>query len=103
MLIYSVTCTVGTGDGEVRGRTVAEVIDFLCRTKGKEFEGAIFIKGTRKIFDRYIIMVNGEKVDIDKGLGKKSRRATWSRYSLTWAPAVKPFMSGARCSVRVRG
>ncbi len=74
MRVYSVTCIVGTGEGEVRGKTVAEIIDSLCLSKGKEFKDAVYRKGTRKIYDIYIITVNGERVDIEKGLGRKVKK-----------------------------
>ena len=55
MRLYGVTCIVGAGEGEVKGKTVAEVIKNICIQKSAEFKNSIYKPGTSKISDQYII------------------------------------------------
>ncbi|MFH1822047.1 MAG: MoaD/ThiS family protein [Methanobacteriota archaeon] len=74
MRLFGVTCTVGTGESEVKGKTVGEIIENLCILKGSEFKKSIYKKGTRKISNQYIILVNSEMVDIKSGLDRKVKK-----------------------------
>ncbi len=74
MRLFGVTCIVGTGEGKVKGKTVGEVIKNICAQKGEDFKNSIYKRGTRKISNQYIITVNGERVDIESGLGRKVKR-----------------------------
>ncbi len=74
MRLYGVSCIVGSGEGKIKGKTVGEVIKNICVQKGADFKNSIYKPGTRKISDQYIVAVNGERVDIENGLGRKVKK-----------------------------
>jgi len=74
MRLYGVTCIIGTGEGEVKGKTVEDVINNLCLSKGTEFESSIYKPGTRMVSEQYIVLVNGERIDTKRGLGRKVKK-----------------------------
>ncbi len=69
MRLFSTTCTVG--EEKIYGKTVAEVIKNLCETKGREFEDSVFEPVSGRLRIGYVILVNGEPIDFDRGLHRK--------------------------------
>ena len=74
MLLFGTTVIVGTGKGEIRGKTVGEVIENLCDVKGAEFRIALFEKGTNRINDQYVIFVNGKPIDSTRELNRTVKK-----------------------------
>ncbi len=74
MRLYGITCLVGPGEGEIKAKTVAEVIANLCASKGEDFKNSIYKKGSRKISNLYLILVNGARIDTRRDLGRKVKK-----------------------------
>lgn len=74
MRIFSATCVVGDGEGEVKGKTVGDVIKNLCDAKGAEFRDALYEPGSKRIAEHYAVLLNGELVDTSKELNKRVKK-----------------------------
>ena len=46
MRLFGATCSVGNGEGEIRGKTIGEVTRNLCIVKGAEFRNSLHAQGS---------------------------------------------------------
>lgn len=74
MRIFGTTIVVGDCEGEIKGKTVGEVINNLCDIKGAEFRESLFEPGSCHIRDEYVILVNGKPIDSLQELNLKVKK-----------------------------
>jgi molybdopterin converting factor small subunit len=74
MRIFGTTIAVGDREGEIKGKTVGEVINNLCNIKGTEFRESLFEPGSCHVRDEYVVLVNGKPIDPLQELNRKVKR-----------------------------
>lgn len=74
MRLFGITRTVGEGEGEVKGKTIGEVIKNLCDIKGAEFRRSLYEPRSNKISSDYVILVNGRPIDSEQELNVKVKK-----------------------------
>jgi len=74
MRLFCTTYIVGEGDGEIKGKTIGEVIKNLCVAKGSEFGESLLEPETGQIRNYYVILVNGKPIDTVQDMNTKVKK-----------------------------